>query len=98
MLGLAVGPVDRDAAVGVQDDPPAPPVNADVMMKLTQGYAGFDAGLAAIASMFYMVHVAPGGGASAAGPGALIAVAPQDRAADRRRDAVGVALVRFLHP
>jgi hypothetical protein len=63
-------------------------MDADVVMKLTQSNAGFGACLATVAFVFDMVNVAPGGRAAAAGPGALVPVAPQDRAADGRRDAV----------
>jgi hypothetical protein len=46
------------------------------MMKLTQGDAGFDACLAAVAFVLYVVDVALRCGAAAAGPGAFVPVAP----------------------
>ena len=94
MLDLAVGPVDGGAAVGVEGDPPAAAVNANVMMKLTQGDARVGAGLAAVLLVGDVVDVALGGGAAAAGPGAFVAVAPEDGAADSGGDGVGVADVQ----
>ena len=80
-------------AVGVQDDLPAPAVDADIMMKLAQQHAVAGAGRAAVFLVPDVVHVAPGGGAAAARPGAA-PVPQQHGAADVRRDVLGVADVQ----
>jgi len=85
---LPSGPVGRGCAVGVQDEPPAPPVDGDVMMELAQKRAVLHRGLAAVCLVNDVVHVAPGGGPLAAGPRAVL-VAQDDGAADMSRDAVG---------
>src|ERR1700734_855682 len=91
--GLPVGPVSRGGAVGVQDEPPAAAVDADVVVELAQQHAVAHGGFAAVFLVLQVVHVAPGGGSPAAGPGAA-AVAEEDGAADAGRDGVGVADVQ----
>jgi hypothetical protein len=81
----------------MQHDPPAAAVDADVVVELAQGHARVDAGLAAVFLVDDVVDVAPGEGAAAAGPGAVL-VAELDRPADVGRDGLGVALIGVLHP
>src|SRR5689334_12239661 len=90
---LAVGAAGFGGAVGVQDDLPAPAVDADVVVELAQQDTRIDAGLAAVFLVGDVVHVAPGGGPAAARPGAA-PVAEQHGAADVRGDALGVADVQ----
>src|SRR5580704_8925136 len=90
---LPVGSVGGGGAVGVQDEPPAAAVDADVVVELAQQHALGDGGGAAVFLVLQVVHVAPGGGPPAAGPGAA-AVAEEDGAADAGRDGVGVADVQ----
>ena len=78
---LAVGSAGLGGAVGVQDELPAPPVDADVVVELAQQHAAAGAGGAAALLVPEVVHVAPGGGPAAARPGAP-AVAEQHGAAD----------------
>ena len=96
MQDLPFGPVGGGGAVGVQDEAPAAAVDADVVVELAQQHALADGGFAAVGLVLQVVHVAPGGGSSAAGPGAA-AVAELDGAADAGRDRVGVALVCILY-
>ena len=93
---LPSGPVGGGGAVGVQDESPAPAVDAYVVVELAQQHAVGGAGLAAVFLVPQVVHVAPGGGPPAARPGAA-AVAEEDGAADAGRDGVGVALVIVLY-
>src|ERR1700733_9032026 len=90
---LALGPVSRRGPVGVQDEPPAAAVDADVVVELAQQHALAHGGFAAVGLVLQVVHVAPGGGSPAPGPGAA-AVAELDGAADAGRDGVGVADVQ----
>src|ERR1700733_2067700 len=90
---LALGPVSRRGPVGVQDEPPAAAVDADVGVELAQQPALTHGGFAAVGLVLQVVHVAPGGGSPAPGPGAA-AVAELDGAADAGRDGVGVADVQ----
>src|SRR5580693_3105541 len=86
---LPVGSVGGGGAVGVQDEPPAAAVDADVVVELAQQHALAHGGLAAVFLVLQVVHVAPGGGPSAPRPGA--APIPQlDRAADAGRDRIGI--------
>ena len=87
---LAAGSAGFGGAVGVQGDLPAPAVDADIMMKLAQQHAVAGAGRAAVFLVPDVVHVAPGGGAAAARPGAA-PVAEQHGAADVGGDVLGVA-------
>ncbi len=89
----SVGAVCFGGAVGVQDDLPAPPVDADVVVELAHENTIADTGVAAVFLMVDVVDVAPGGGPPAAGPGAPL-VAQQDRAADVGGDVLGVADVQ----
>ncbi len=76
-------------AIGVVDDLPAPAVNTDIMMKLTQKGTISYGCLAAVALVADVVDVAGAGGAvAAAGPGAVL-VPEDDGAADGRGDGVG---------
>src|SRR3984885_10210906 len=90
---LPFGSVGRGGAVGVQDEPPAAAVDADVVVELAQQHALTHGGFAAVFLVLQVVHVAPGGGPPAPGPGAA-AVAEEDGAADAGRDGVGVADVQ----
>src|SRR5215472_16743375 len=90
MEDLPAGAVCRGGAVGVEDQLPAPAVDAHVVVELAQQHAVAGAGLAAVFLVPDVVHVAPGGGPAAARPGAAL-VAEQDGAADAGRDGVGVA-------
>jgi hypothetical protein len=93
---LPLGSAGDGFAVGQEVDFPAPPVNTDVVMELTQQDAIADAGGSAVFLVPQVVHVALGGAlVAAAGPGAVL-VAQDDRAADGFGDAGGVALVRVL--
>src|SRR5215470_20226498 len=87
---LAAGSAGLGGAVGVQDDLPAPAVDAHVVVELAQQDAVADAGRAAVFLVPDVVHVAPGGGPAAARPGAA-PVPQQHRAADVGGDGVGVA-------
>src|SRR5580700_9278580 len=77
----------------MQDEPPAAAVDADVVVELAQQHALADGGCAAVFLVLQVVHVAPGGGSPAPGPGAA-PVPQQDGAADAGRDGVGVADVQ----
>src|SRR5580693_4021601 len=90
---LPVGPVGGGGAVGVQHEAPAAAVDADVVVELAQQHALAHGGFAAVFLVLQVVHVAPGGGSAAAGPGAA-AVSEEDGAADAGRDGVGVADVQ----
>src|SRR5215831_11456969 len=90
---LPAGAVCRGGAVGVEDQLPAPAVDAHVVVELAQQHAVADAGLAAVLLVPQVVHVAIDGGPAAARPGAA-PVAQQHRAADVGGDAVGVADVQ----
>src|SRR5271166_1320138 len=85
--------VGGGGAVGVEYEPPAAAVDAHVVVELAQQHAVADGGLAAVGLVLQVVHVAPGGWPSAAGPGAA-AVPEEDGAADAGRDGVGVADVQ----
>src|SRR5579863_5955314 len=77
----------------MKHEPPAAAVNTHVVVELAQQHAVGDRSLAAVFLVLQVVHVAPGGGSPAAGPGAA-AVAELDGAADAGRDGVGVADVQ----
>src|SRR5215470_1217520 len=87
---LAVGSAGFGGAVGVQGELPAAAVDAHVVVELAQQDAVADAGVAAVFLVPEVVHVAPGGGAAAARPGAA-PVPQQHGAADVGGDGVGVA-------
>jgi hypothetical protein len=86
---LPVGSVGGGGAVGMQHEAPAVAVDADVVVELAQQHAVGDGGFPAVGLVGQVVHVAPGGGPPAAGPGAA-AVAELDGAADAGRDRVGI--------
>src|SRR5215831_12346521 len=67
---LAAGSAGLGGAVGVQDDLPAPAVDAHVVVELAQKHAILGRRLAAVFLVPDVVHVAPGGGPAAARPGA----------------------------
>src|SRR5580693_1577730 len=90
---LALRAVGGGGAVGVEHEPPAAAVDADVVVELAEQHAVGDGGCAAVFLVLQVVDVAPGGGSAAAGPGAA-AVAEEDGAADAGRDGVGVADVQ----
>src|SRR5580704_10334769 len=77
----------------MKHEAPAAAVDADVVVELAQQHALAHGGFAAVFLVLQVVHVAPGGGPAAAGPGAA-AVAELDGAADAGRDGVGVADVQ----
>src|SRR5215831_4551286 len=93
MEDLSVRAIGGGSAIWVEDYAPVPAVDADVVVELAQQHAVAGAGVAAVFLVGEVVHIAPGGGAAAARPGAA-PVAEQDGAADVRRDAVGVADVQ----
>src|SRR5215469_12536158 len=87
---LAVG----GGGVGVGNDLPAEPVDADLMMIFAQEFDISHAGRAALGAGDQVVALAGGRGPGApAGPGA-VPVAEDDRAADVRRDVPGAAHVQ----
>jgi hypothetical protein len=90
LAGRAMG---GGGGIGVQDEPPAPAVNAYIMVILAQKHTIPQGGLASMALVPQVVHVTPGRRALAAGPFAVPADAELNRAADRGRDVVGVANV-----
>ena len=95
--GFAVGAGGAGGSVGQEFDFPAQPVDADVMVILTQKHAVSDAGLAAVPFVLDVVNIALGGAAvAAAGPGAAF-VAGDDGLADGVGDGVGVALDCILY-
>jgi hypothetical protein len=93
---LAVRAVGGGGAIGMEDEFPAVPVDADVVVKLTQQNARGGGGFPAVCFVPQVMHVAPGGRPAAPRPGAAL-VAEQDGPADVGGDVVGVALVGILH-
>jgi hypothetical protein len=88
---LPVGPVGGGGAVGVQDEPPAAAVDADVVVELAQQHALTHGGLPAVFLVLQVVHVAPGGGSPAPGPGAALGQAqPRSRSWTARRMLAGM--------
>jgi hypothetical protein len=67
---LVVGAAGFGGAVGVHDEPPAPSVDADVVVVLAGQDTVFDRSFAAVSLMAQVVDVTVGGGAVAPGPGA----------------------------
>jgi hypothetical protein len=85
----AVGAAGFHRPVGVEDDLPAPPVDACFMMKFAEKAAIFDGGFASVALVSDVMHVGGRGGPVAAPGPRAVPVAEGDRAADVRRDRVG---------
>ena len=83
---LAVGAAGFGAAVGVQDQGPAEPVDTDLVVVMTQQDQVAQAGRAAVGAVGDVVDLAAGGGlVAAAGPRA-VPVAQDDRPAQVVRD------------
>src|SRR6185437_6549764 len=81
-------------AVVVQDEGPAEPVDAYVMVEGAEQQEVFEPGLAAAGAEDQMVHVASGGGlVTASRPGAVL-IAEDDGAAQVGRDVLGLADVQ----
>ena len=91
---LAVGAVGGGGGVGVEDEPPALAVDADVMVVLAKKDTISDGCLAAVGLVAQVVDVAVHGPLAAAGPLAVPLGAELDRAANVAGDAVGVADVQ----
>src|SRR5262249_24522738 len=83
---LSLRPVSRSRAVGMQDEPPAQPVNTDIVVELAQKYATRYRSPAAVGLVDQMVHIAVRRGLVAAGPLAVPG-AQLHRAADGAGDA-----------
>lgn len=83
MQHLSPRAVGRRGPAGMQHDPPAPSVDAHVVVELAQKDATVDGGLTAVLLVDDVMHVAPGGGTAAVRPGA-VPVAEPDRPADGR--------------
>ena len=82
---LSLGAVGGGGAVGMQDQAPFPPVNANVMMKLTQGGAIRYRGWPAVPPVPKMMDVAVRQGLAATGSFAMSG-AQLDSAADSAWD------------
>ena len=80
----------------MQDQLPAAPVDAHVMVELAYQDAVLHRSLAAVSLVPQVVHVAADRRAAASGPGALL-VAEYYCAADVGRDGVAVALLCVLY-
>jgi hypothetical protein len=78
---VSVGAAGFGGAVGVEGEAPAAAVDADVVVELADQGAVGNRGVAAVGLVAQVVDVAPGGGAVAAGSGA-VGVAELDGAAD----------------
>src|SRR5882724_10223989 len=89
MDDLAPGSVRGGGAVRMQDESPAPSMNAHIVMELTQKCTIRHGSLAAVALVPQVVDIAGGGSLTAAGPFAVPG-AQRDGAANVAGDLVGV--------
>ena len=94
MQDLAFGAMGGGGGVRVEDEPPAPAVDADVVVELAHQDAVSHGGLAAVLFVAQVVHIAVGRPALAAGPFAVPLGAQLHGSPDDRGDAIAAADVQ----